>query len=174
MRIYSESRIPHSLERVFSVYRDQLFEVVPYLDDIREIQVVAREELDGAVRLHNVWASDTEIPAVAQRLIEPEHLLWDDYATWYAADQRCEWRIETRVFQAAFSCSGSTRLIAEGDATKVLLEGELKVDIAKVKGVPRLLARTIGPQVEKFIVALIKPNLEQTNTAIAAFLSAQS
>lgn len=175
MRIYSESLIAHPVDRVFEVYRDRLPETVAYLDDIREIVVESREELpeQGAVRLHNVWASDKEIPAVAQKFIKPEHLYWDDHATWTAADTRCAWRIETRAFRDAFSCSGSTTLVAQGESTKVILEGELQVDIRKVKGVPRFLAGTIGPQVEKFIVALVKPNLEKTNDAIAAFLDAQ-
>ena len=47
------------------------------------------------------------------------------------------------------------------------------LDVSKVKGVPKFLAKSIGPQVEKFVVALIKPNLEKTNVAIAAFLDAQ-
>ena len=174
MQIRSESLIAHPVERVFEAYRDRLPEVAAYLDDIREIRVEAREDQGGSVRLHNVWASDKDIPAVAQKFIKPEHLLWDDHATWTASTHSCEWQIVTRVFTDAFSCRGRTRLEPAGEGkTKVVLEGELSVDIAKVKGVPRMFARTIGPQVEKFIVALVKPNLEQTNVAIGSFLDAQ-
>jgi hypothetical protein len=38
------------------------------------------------------------------------------------------------------------------------IRGELKVDAAKVRGVPRLLAGTIGPAVESFLVGRIQPN----------------
>jgi hypothetical protein len=174
VRILSESVIAHPVDKVFEAYRDRLPEVAAYLDDIREIVIKEREELDGAVRFHNVWSSDKEIPAVAQKFIKPEALNWDDHAKWFEADKRCEWRIETRAFTEALKCGGGTRLIAEGDKTRVVLDGELTLDVAKIKGVPRFLAKTIGPQVEKFVVALIKPNLEKTNQAIAAFLDAQS
>ena len=173
MRIQSESVIAHPVDKVFEAYRDRLSEVAHYLDDIKEIVVKEREELDGAVRLHNVWSSEKEIPSVAQKFIKPEALNWDDHAKWYEADTRCEWRIETRAFTEAFSCSGQTRLIGDGDKTRVVLEGDLTLDVTKVKGVPKFLAKTVGPQVEKFIVALIKPNLERTNQAIARFLDDQ-
>ncbi|MEM7151622.1 MAG: DUF2505 family protein [Myxococcota bacterium] len=173
MRIQSESVIAHPVASVFEAYRDRLPEVAAYLDDIREIVVQARDEQDGVVTLHNVWASDKEIPSVAKKFVKPEHLFWDDHAKWFTADQRCEWKIVTRAFTEAFSCSGQTRLVAEGESTRIVLDGELSVDVSKVKGIPRFLARTIGPQVEKFIVSLIKPNLERTNVAIGEFLDAQ-
>lgn len=138
MRIASESIIAHPVDRVFEAYRDRLPEVATYLDDIREIVVHRREEQGDAVVLHNVWASDKEIPGVAKKFIKPEHLFWDDHATWYAEQTRCEWRISTRAFTEAFSCAGTTALVADGDRTRVVLEGELNLDVAKVKGVPRL------------------------------------
>lgn len=174
VQIQSESVIVHPVARVFEAYRDRLPEVAAYLDDIREIVVHKREEQGDVVVLHNVWASDKEIPAVARRFIKPEHLFWDDHARWHEVDTRCEWTIATRAFSEAFSCSGQTRLVAEGSSTRVVLDGELTIDVAKIGGVPRFLAKTIGPQVEKFIVGLIKPNLERTNDAIAAFLDAQA
>jgi hypothetical protein len=173
VRIQSESVINHPVDQVFEAYRDRLSDVANYLDDIKTIVVKEREELDGAVRLHNVWSSDKEIPAVAQKFIKPEALNWDDHAKWYEADTRCEWHIETRAFTEAFKCGGQTRLVADGDQTRVILEGELTLDVSKIKGVPKFLAKSVGPQVEKFIVALIKPNLERTNQAIAAFLDDQ-
>lgn len=173
MRIHSESVIGHPVAAVFNAYRDRLPEVAAYLDDIRSITVESREEGPDSVRLHNVWSSDKEVPAVAKKFIKPEALQWDDHAQWFTAETRCEWRIETRAFKDAFRCAGQTRLVAEGEHTRVVLEGELSVDVAKVGGIPRFLARTVGPQVEKFIVALVKPNLERTNDAIAAFLDDQ-
>lgn len=174
MKIESESLIAHPVEAVFEAYRDRLPEVVPYLDDIREIVVESRREGDGVVTLHNVWSSDKDIPAVASKFIKPEHLSWDDHAQWSVAETRCQWRIEPRAFQDAFRCSGTTTLIPEGDRTRVRLAGELTIDAAKVRGVPKFLAKTVGPQIEKFIVALIKPNLEKTNVAIGQFLDAQA
>lgn len=170
MEIRSASRLHHPVDAVFHVYRDRLPEVVPFLPDVKEVVVRSRREEGDAVHLHNEWASDREIPAVAAKFLKPEHLRWDDYAVWTASDRRCAWTIRTRVFQEGFRCTGTTRLIEEGDATRVELLGELSIDVAEIPGVPSFLARRIAPQIEAFVVALIRPNLEKTNEAIGRFL----
>ena len=165
-----QSTIAHPVDAVFEAYRDQLGEVAAYLDDIREIKVLSREEDGDVTRLHNEWASSTEIPAVAAKFLKPEHLLWDDYASWDAGARSCAWEIKTRAFTEAVSCRGGTRLVADGEVTRVILEGDLTVDTTAIKGIPRFLAGRITPQIEKFIVGLVTPNLEKTNAAIGRFL----
>ena len=174
MKIQSESRIAHPVARVFETYRDRLDEVAAYLDDIRAIRVLSREESGAVTRLHNEWASDKEIPAVASKFLRPEHLLWDDHATWDADALRCDWEIKTRAFTEALHCNGHTRLVADGDATRVVLDGTLTLDASAMVGVPKFLAGRIVPQVEKFIVSLVTPNLEATNAAIGRFLDDQA
>jgi hypothetical protein len=51
-----------------------------------------------------------------------------------------------------------------------VLTGELHIQASKIPGVPRLLARQLAPQIEKFIVRLITPNLEQVNRSLGTFL----
>ena len=60
--------------------------------------------------------------------------------------------------------------MADGDATRVVLDGTLTLDASAMVGVPKFLAGRIVPQVEKFIVSLVTPNLEATNAAIGRFL----
>jgi S-adenosylmethionine:diacylglycerol 3-amino-3-carboxypropyl transferase len=173
MQIQSESRIAHPLEMVFPVYRDRLPEVVPYIPDISAIRVLAREEGGGLVRLHNEWVSDREVPSVVSKFIKPEHLCWDDHATWNNAETACDWVLKTRAFTEAVSCTGRTALVAEGDHTLVRLTGEFALDVAKIRGVPAFLARRLAPQLEKFIVSLVTPNLERVNESLEAFLDEQ-
>jgi hypothetical protein len=52
----------------------------------------------------------------------------------------------------------------------VRLTGDLRIDLVDLPGVPGFIARRIAPQLEKFIVSLITPNLEQTNQGIQAYL----
>lgn len=174
MKIESDSSIAHPVSRVFETYRDRLEDVAAYLDDIREIKVLSRKEEGDATRLHNEWASDKEVPAVAAKFIKPEHLLWDDFAVWYASDTRCTWEIKTRAFTEAVRCTGETRLVAHGEGTQVLLRGELSIDTSAIAGIPKFLAGRITPQIEKFIVSLVTPNLERTNAAIGRFLDDQA
>jgi hypothetical protein len=111
---------------------------------------------------------------MARSFIKPEHLAWDDHATWTESDTRCEWEIKTRAQWAdAISCSGETRLVADGERTQVILDGDLTVNVNKLPGVPKLMAKSLAPAVEKFIVALITPNLDATNVALGRFLDAQ-
>ncbi|MCO4743675.1 MAG: hypothetical protein KC912_02730 [Proteobacteria bacterium] len=170
MRIHSESRIAHPIDKVFPVYRDQLADVVPYIPDVSQINVLSREEQDGQVKLHNEWVSDREIPAMVSKFIKPEHLRWDDFATWHTEGTYCEWILRTRAFTEAVDCTGRTELHADGDATIVRLVGDFNLDIRKVKGVPSFVAKRIAPQIEKFIVALITPNLERVNGSLEQFL----
>ncbi len=174
MRMRSESLIKHPVDAVFAAYRDKMPDVAAFLPDIKEINVLDRREEGSIVRLHNEWVSGSEIPKVARSFVKPEHLRWDDFAAWHADTQHCEWRISTRVFTEAVRCAGSTRLIAEGEGTRVVLEGDLEIDVTKVPGIPKFMAKRIAPQAEKFIVNLITPNLEKTNEAIEQYLDSQA
>lgn len=173
MKFRSESVIAHPRDEVFKAYRDQLGDVVPYISDISEINVLDRKEAGSVVTLHNEWVSDSDIPTVAQAFLKPEHLRWDDYATWNEDSHTVAFQIKTRVFTDAVKCTGTNTFIAEGDKTRVVLEGDFEVNLKGVPGVPRFLAGRIVPQVEKFIIAMVTPNLEKTNQAIGTFLDAK-
>ncbi len=173
MRIHSVSLVHHPLEAVYRAYRDRLSEIAAYIPDVREIAVQSREDDGGVVKLHNLWKADREVPRALRLVLKPENLQWDDYATWSEADLTCDWELKTRVFRDKVSCSGRNTFTVVGGQTKVVLSGELQIDMAKVPGVPRLLARKLGPQVERFIVSLITPNLEQVNQSLERFLDDQ-
>jgi len=174
MQIRSESRLHHPVEMVFEAYRDRMPEVAEFVPDIREI-IVHRRDVDGdKVTLHNEWVSDRDVPKVAAKLIKPEHLRWDDHAVWHASEHRCEWVIKMRAFTEAVDCKGQTRLISDGDATRVVLDGNLELDLRDIPGVPAFLGKRLAPQIEKFIVSLITPNLERTNAAIGRFLDSRT
>lgn len=174
MRIAAESLIHHPRDVVFSAYRDRLSEVAAYMDNVRAIEVVSREDgADGTVRLHNVWRANAEIPNFAQSIVKPDMLAWDDHATWDPVALRCDWNLHTRAFTEAVRCSGTNTFFeVDEHTTRVVLAGELLIDATQVRVIPRFLAGSVGPQVEKFAVALITPNLEQVNAALQRFLDA--
>lgn len=174
MRIHSESIIHHPRAAVFAAYRDRLSDVAAYIPDIQRIDVLRRDEVDDVVSLHNLWVADREIPKVARGFIRPDMLQWDDWAKWNATQFDCSWRLGIRAFPEGVRCSGTNTFVELGaERTKVILGGDLTVDVKKIPGVPRLLAGRIGPQVEKFIVSLITPNLERVNSSLGRFLDDQ-
>lgn len=171
MEIKSESLIAYPRDVVYRAYRDRLPEVAKFIPDVKQILVHKRMEEGKVVRLHNEWVSEREVPAFAQKFLKPEMLRWDDFATWDEAAWACDWRIKTRAFTDAVTCGGRNLFVEAGpNATRVILSGDLKIALKEIPGVPGFLASTIGPQVEKFIVSLITPNLMKVSESLGRFL----
>ena len=172
MRIHEVSQLPFSREQVFTTYRDHLVELVDYFDNVEKIEVVSREEREGgSVSFENHWYADAPIPKIAQMIIKPEMLKWIDKARWDASTYLCEWEIETFFLKKAIQCSGVNSFKATGDdSMQLTIEGELKINIDGVVGIPSLLKRTVVPKIEQFIVKLISPNFQQVNRGIQLFL----
>lgn len=175
MQINASSLIHHPLDRVYRAYKDELVDIAAFMPNIKEVRVLSRTEIPGGVRLHNEWAGKGEIPKVVRGILTPEMVKWDDYADWDDVGHLCHWQIKTRAFTENCSCHGTNRLVAEGpDATRVTLQGTLDVHLAGIPGVPGFLARRVAPQVEKFIIALITPNLEEVNRALERYLNSRA
>jgi hypothetical protein len=170
VEIKSESRIHHPRDAVFRAYRDRLSGIIAYNPDIREVQVLSREEEGDIVKLHNVWISDRDIPSIVSKILKPEHLRWDDYAQWNNTGYYCDWTIKTRAFTDSVSCAGRNTFVDDGDSTRVILSGKLDIKLEHIPGVPSFLVRRIAPRLEQFIVSLITPNLERVNASLQRFL----
>jgi hypothetical protein len=172
MEIRSESRIKYPRDQVYRAYRDRLPEIATYIPDIKEIVVKSRADTADGAKLHNEWVADREIPGFAQAILKPEHLRWDDHAEWHDGEHYVAWVLKTRAFTDAVRCSGRNTFLEDGSGTRVVLTGDLTIDLKEIPGVPSFLAKRIAPQVEKFIVSLITPNLERVNASIERFLDA--
>ncbi len=171
MQINASSVIHHPRELVYRAYRDELPKVAPFMDNIKEIVVKKREERPDGVKLHNEWIGKGEIPRAVQGILKPEMVRWDDFADWDDTSWSCSWNLRIRVFTENFRCAGTNRFEEVGpNATRVNLNGTLDISLKDIPGVPRILAGPIAPQVEKFIIAMIRPNLEQVNAALGRYL----
>lgn len=170
MKIHSESRIDFPLIQVYETYRDRLPEISAYMLDIREIEVVRREPRDKGPFLLNIWKAENRIPSVAKKVVRPDMLQWEDHADWDDANTHVDWRLVIPAFQDQVRCSGRNAFFAAGDATRVVLSGDLDIDIKRIPGVPRVLAGRLKPQIEQFIVKLVQPNLEKVNGSLEQFM----
>jgi hypothetical protein len=173
MKIHSESRLRHPLATVYATYRDRMPEIAAYMPDIDRIEVRSRAQGPKGPRLLNVWHAKNNIPKVAQGIVKPEWLYWEDHAEWDDQNTWVDWTLIVPTFREGVKCSGRNQFIADGAGTRVLLTGDLQIAIRDVPGVPRLLAGRIAPKVEEFIVKLVTPNLERVNDSLGAFLDAQ-
>lgn len=172
MKINSESRIAHPLAEVYAVYRDRLPEVAAFIPDIKEIRAESQEPTAAGLKRHNRWIADREIPRMVQGFIKPSMLQWNDYASWNDASTHCDWVLQIPAFPDNVSAAGRTALFADGSSTRIVLTGTLEIN-PNFPGLPKLVARRLAPQLEKFIVMLITPNMERVNHAIGDFLDAQ-
>ncbi len=118
----------------------------------------------------NPWKGGGEIPAVVRRVVSAELLEWDDVATWNAQAFTCDWQTIVPAFKDAVDARGTNTFTEVGGRTTLRIAGHLTVDAAKVKGVPRLLASTVGPAIEAFLVTAIRPNLVAVAKAVEVHL----
>ena len=176
MKIDVNSTISYSRDLVFDTYREEIQALVQYLPNIDKIDVVSREENNGVVTFENHWyASASDIPKVAQAFVKPEMMKWIDRASWNLNDKTCNWEIETFFMKEAVSCKGLNTFSEAGDGAMTLrIQGDLELNVKKVPGIPTLLAGTIRPQLEKFIIAMITPNFETINKGIASYLASKA
>ena len=144
------------------------------MPDMREIRVHRVDPTDSGAEIHNEWISSAEMPRGINKVIRSEHLRWDDYATWDDTNHWVDWRIKTRVFTDSVTCSGRNRFVAEGNSTRVILNGNLEINISSIPGVPRIIGNRLKPKVESFIVKLVTPNLKRVNQCLQSYLDDQA
>ena len=174
MRIESDSVIKFPLELTFRTYRDELAEFADYLPNVRSIRVDSREELDGVVKLVNIWEGGGDIPKAIRGILRQDMLAWTDYATWDETKHRCDWHIVTHSFEEAVRCSGTNKFVAIDEGrTRLEIRGDLSIDLKKVRGVPSFLAGSLGRTVEQFMVKQITTNLTSVSEGLSAYLESK-
>ncbi len=170
MKLEADARIPFDRPTVFRAYRDHLVDLLPYLPNVRRIEVKNRTDVGNVTKMLNVWHGGGEIPAAARAVVSESMLTWDDHAIWDEAAFTCEWRIETHAFTEAVHCAGLNRFVERGGETLLEIRGELTIDAKKIKGVPGFLAGSVARTVEQVLVAKIQPNLVETARGLKLYL----
>jgi hypothetical protein len=175
MKFQSSQVIPFAVEDVFVLVRDRLQDLVPYMPNVKKIVTESREEAgEQKVHLLNRWYGKAEIPRAVEKMIDPEKITWLDTATWDSGQKSCSWEIKPMFFQDNVSCSGVNYYREEGDgSTRLEITGELTVQTKGMPGVPRILAGKISGQVEKFVVKLLTPNLDNLAEGVTQYLKDQ-
>lgn len=175
MELSCDARIPFPRDVVFAAYRDDLVKLLPYLPNVRKIEIKSRRDDGPRSELVNIWHGGGEIPAAARAVLSESMLSWTDYATWLADQWACEWRIETHAFTEAVQCRGRNEFLEDGPGKTILqIRGTLEIDAKKIKGVPGFLANKVGKTVEEFLGNKIQPNLVETAKGLEKYLQSKS
>jgi hypothetical protein len=171
MEIRADARIPFSRETVFAAYRDEMTDLLPYLPNVRGIEIKSRKNSGSVVEFVNEWRGGGDIPAALRAVLSQSVLSWTDFATWRGDAMVCDWRTETHAFTEAVQCKGQNTFLDDGvDRTLLEIRGTLEIDAKKIRGVPSFLAGKIGRAVEEFLVAKIQSNLVETAKGLAKYL----
>jgi hypothetical protein len=171
MEIRADARIPFSRELVFAAYRDEMLDLLPYLPNVRGIEIKSRKDTGPVAEFVNEWRGGGDIPGALRAVLSESVLSWTDYATWRGDQMVCEWRTETHAFTEAVQCKGKNTFLDDGvDRTLLEIRGTLEIDAKKIRGVPSFLAGKIGRAVEEFLVTKIQSNLVETAKGLEKYL----
>lgn len=174
MKFESTQVIPFPIEEVYRLVRDQLLELVPFLPNVKKIEIESIERNGDKVHVTNRWYGKGDIPKVAQKFVQQDKVAWLDTAVWDEEKKTCRWEITPMFFQEHVSCKGVNFYKEEGEGkTRLEITGELAVQAKGIKGVPRLLERKVSEQIEKFIVRLLTPNLANLAQGVTKYLDQQ-
>jgi len=171
MELRADARIPFPRDLVFRTYRDGILNLLPYLPNVRGIDIKSRKEEGTVISFVNEWKGGGDVPAAIRAVLSEAVLQWTDYASWDASTLTCDWRTETHAFTEATQCRGRNTFLDDGPGKTVIeIRGNLDIDAKKLRGVPGFLAGKIGRAVEEFLVGKIQANLVETAKGIERYL----
>ncbi|NEQ24868.1 MAG: hypothetical protein F6K28_38385 [Microcoleus sp. SIO2G3] len=170
MIICANTYIPFPRPLVYATYRDKLVFLVPYLPNVRQIEIISRLEEGNIIHFVNEWHGGGEIPAVARAVLNEAMLSWTDIATWNEFEYTAEWYIKTHAFTEAVRCAGVHCFKEADNGTLIETRGELVIDTKHIKGIPQILAGTVGQTVEDFLSKNIRPNIIQVSDSVHRYL----
>ncbi len=174
MLITAEMCIPFPRSLVYITYRDKLVELVPYLPNVRSVEVKSRREENERVDCVNLWHGGGRIPLAVRTVLGEAMLSWTEYATWDESNLTLEWRIETHAFTKAVFCAGKNCFLDNNGTTIIETKGELRIDPDKIEGLPQPLRGQIASTVENFLEKKIVPNLIQMSEGVHNYLEQTS
>jgi hypothetical protein len=171
VKLSADALLPVARHVVFAAYRDHLLDLLPYLPNVRGIDLGSSVQRGSVTEKVNVWHGGGEIPAVARAVISESMLSWTDHARWDEQAFVCDWRVETHAFTEAVQCEGRHTFVEQGAGTRLETRGTLTIDATKVRAVPRILAPKVGRLIEEFLAAKIQPNLVEVTKGLAQYLA---
>ncbi len=175
MRFEKDSKVTHPARVVVETMMDRMDEILPHLGAVESIQTISRETLaDGREHIVRRWQGTADsAPAAVRPFLSREALAWTDDAVWSPGEFKVDWTLSTKLSKL-YTCGGTNYFLPHPDdpdnATLIRITGDLVVQPDKLPGVPTLIGRKLAPQVEKFVVNLISPNLTETARGIQAYL----
>lgn len=138
------------------------------LPNVRHIRELSRlGAADSAGQAHYAWGIEHGlVPGVARPFLKN---LLDEVRSdthWHEGTRQVEFLFYTEGMPELFRCEGRFLLHSHNSGTVMRIIGDLDVAPHELPGVPKLLARSIMPTVERVVRDAISPSLEALPTAL--------
>lgn len=175
MEFEKHSKVSHPASLVLDTMIEHMENIVPFLPSVEGIETLSREELsDAQLKIVRRWSGSADkAPSAIRPFLSPEVMSWTDTAVWTPAEYKVDWTLTTSMGEL-YKCSGSNYFEPHPDdpekATRMRVTGSLQVFPERLPGVPRFLGKRLAPQVEKFVVNLITPNLTDVAIGLQGYL----
>jgi hypothetical protein len=181
MHFEAVDTVSHPAALILETMIERMEAIVPFLPNVESIETLDVKRLkDERIRIRRRWQGKADSMSAALRPFLPRDILaWLDTALWVPAEYRVEWMQSTCVAGVAqlYDCSGVNYFEPDPDdpqrRTCIRITGDLQIHPERLPGVPRFLAQRLAPQVEKFIVGLITPNLTDLAKGLQRYFDAQ-
>lgn len=179
MKFNKSNKVSHPATAVLDLMINRMEEIVPFLPNVEGIELREREELaDGRIRIVRHWqGAASNVPSALRPFVSAEMLGWIDTALWSPSAYKVDWAMSTSL-SAFYECSGTNYFEPypkqEETATRVRVTGELTIFPDKLPGIPSFLGSRLAPQVEKFVVALLTPNMEDLAKGLQAYFDGKA
>jgi hypothetical protein len=155
------------MEHIFDVPVDKFDElwnnkevidnVVAKLPNVKKRELIEEENKGGVVYRKVLYEGEAEIPEIVKKSVKPDMLKWYEITTYYPDKKEYEFEMEPVFFKGKIHFKGKIKLIPEGNKTKRIIEGELKV--------------SFNPLANKIIEKFMKDYLEKNMAVEAKVLS---
>jgi len=161
MDLQINEKIDRPINDVYTLVRDNLDKLVPYLPNVDKIEVKKHAPKgDETVEVINYWYGKVDMPGMLKKFLSPEIFSWKDVAAWDNSEKAVEYRLESFLANDLFDAKGKNFFIDNGDGTTDLkITCTVKIYPEKVPGIPRLLAKKVTPMIEALMEKLLGPNL---------------
>ncbi len=174
MKIALAVRLPFPRSVVYATYRDKMLDLVPYMANVRAIELQSRQDGEAETQLVTVWHGGGSIPGPARAFLSEDLLSWTDYATWKSTDFSVDWRTETHAFTEAVRSGGRNLFLEDGDGTRIESRGELNIDTKQLKGIPSFVAGSIASTIEDLLGKQIDSNFKEMGAGVSRYLQQQA
>lgn len=182
MQFKEQSIVSHPASAILETMIERMEEIVPFLPNIESIETKESKKLkNGQIRIIRHWQGKADtIPTAIRPFISRDVLGWIDTATWTPSEYKVEWQQSALTPGVArlYECSGENYFEPNPDdprnSSRIRILGKLDVHPDRLPGLPTFVGRTLAPQIEKFIIGMITPNLRNLAAGLQGYLDHKS